>query len=82
MHFTIIHGSANFERRRGSYEDIDTIPAAQVILMTLKEAQRRYADMRGIWSVKCLEGQGRRLVARAETMDPLGQEGSLESGLN
>ena len=50
--------------------------------MTLKEAQRHYADMQGIWSVKCLEGQGRQFVARAETVDPLGQEGSLESGSN
>jgi exocyst complex protein 7 len=46
-------------------------PAAQVILTTLKEAQRGYADMRGNWSVKCLEGQGKRLVARAENVDPL-----------
>ncbi|EDR01299.1 exocyst complex component, exo70 subunit [Laccaria bicolor S238N-H82] len=48
-----------------------THPAAQVILTTLKEAQRGYADMRGNWSVKCLEGQGKRLVARAESVDPL-----------
>ena len=48
-----------------------THPAAQVILTTLKEAQRGYADMRGNWSVKCLEGQGKRLVARAENVDPL-----------
>lgn len=27
--------------------------------------------MRGNWSVKCLEGQGKRLVARAESVDPL-----------
>ena len=27
--------------------------------------------MRGNWSVKCLEGQGKRLVARAEMTDPL-----------
>ena len=27
--------------------------------------------MRGNWSVKCLEGQGKRLVARAENVDPL-----------
>ncbi|PPQ78842.1 hypothetical protein CVT25_010628 [Psilocybe cyanescens] len=46
-------------------------PAAQSILATLKEAQQGYADMRGNWSVKCLEGQGKRLVVRAETVDPL-----------
>ncbi|KAF8970319.1 exocyst complex component, exo70 subunit [Flammula alnicola] len=46
-------------------------PAAASILSTLKEAQKGYADMRGNWSVKCLEGQGKRLVARAETVDPL-----------
>ena len=46
-------------------------PAAPVILSTLKEAQKGYADMRGNWSVKCLEGQGKRLVARAEMIDPL-----------
>jgi len=44
-------------------------PAAQAILSTLKEAQRGYADMRGNWSKKCLEGQGRRLLDRAETVD-------------
>lgn len=46
-------------------------PAASAILSTLKEAQNGYADMRGNWSVKCLEGQGKRLVARAELTDPL-----------
>ncbi|KAF8148207.1 exocyst complex component, exo70 subunit [Crassisporium funariophilum] len=46
-------------------------PAASSILATLKEAQKGYADMRGSWSVKCLEGQGKRLVARADTVDPL-----------
>jgi len=46
-------------------------PAAQSILSTLKEAQKGYADMRGNWSVKCLDGQGKRLVARAESVDPL-----------
>jgi exocyst complex protein 7 len=46
-------------------------PAAPVILSTLKDAQKGYADMRGNWSVKCLEGQGKRLVARAEISDPL-----------
>jgi exocyst complex component 7 len=46
-------------------------PAASAILSTLKEAQKGYADMRGNWSVKCLEGQGKRLVARAETIDAL-----------
>lgn len=46
-------------------------PAASGIFATLKEAQLGYADMRGNWSVKCLEGQGRRLVARADSVDPL-----------
>jgi len=46
-------------------------PAASGILSTLKEAQKGYADMRGNWSVKCLEGQGKRLVAGAETIDSL-----------
>ncbi|KAF8816737.1 exocyst complex component, exo70 subunit [Phlegmacium glaucopus] len=46
-------------------------PAASAILSTLKEAQKGYADMRGNWTVKCLEGQGKRLVARAETTDSL-----------
>jgi exocyst complex protein 7 len=46
-------------------------PAAPAILSTLKEAQNGYADMRGNWSVKCLEGQGKRLLARAETVDSL-----------
>ncbi|KAF9527700.1 exocyst complex component, exo70 subunit [Crepidotus variabilis] len=46
-------------------------PAAQTIFNTLKDAQKGYADMRGNWAVKCLEGQGKRLVARADTVDPL-----------
>ena len=46
-------------------------PAAPAILSTLKEAQKGYADMRGTWSVKCLEGQGKRLVVRAEMIEPL-----------
>jgi len=46
-------------------------PAASTIFSTLKEAQIGYADMRGNWSTKCLEGQGKRLVARAESVDPL-----------
>ncbi|EDR10217.1 uncharacterized protein LACBIDRAFT_325913 [Laccaria bicolor S238N-H82] len=48
-----------------------THPAAQLILTTLREAQRGYADMPGNWSVKCLEGRGKRLVARVETVNPL-----------
>jgi exocyst complex component 7 len=46
-------------------------PAAPVILSTLKEAQKGYADMRGNWSVKCLEVQGKRLIIRAEVIEPL-----------
>ena len=45
--------------------------AAPVILSILKEPLKGYGDMRGNWSVKCLEGQGKRLVARAETLEPL-----------
>jgi len=44
-------------------------PAAPAILSTLKEAQRGYADMRGSWSKKCLEVQGKRVIDRAETLD-------------
>ncbi|KAJ3566509.1 hypothetical protein NP233_g6959 [Leucocoprinus birnbaumii] len=46
-------------------------PAAPVIFTTLQEAQRGYADMRGNWSVKCLEGQGKRLITRADTIDAI-----------
>jgi exocyst complex protein 7 len=46
-------------------------PAASDIFAIFKEAQLGYADMRGNWSVKCLEGQGKSMVARAESVDPL-----------
>ncbi|SJL17663.1 uncharacterized protein ARMOST_21220 [Armillaria ostoyae] len=46
-------------------------PASPAILSTLKEAQRGYADMRGAWCRKCLEGQGRRVLDRADTIDPI-----------
>ncbi|KAG2003723.1 hypothetical protein CC2G_004306 [Coprinopsis cinerea AmutBmut pab1-1] len=46
-------------------------PAAPTIAKTLMEAQRGYADMRGNWAVKCLDGQGKRLVVRANEVDPL-----------
>ncbi|KAF9443168.1 exocyst complex component, exo70 subunit [Macrolepiota fuliginosa MF-IS2] len=46
-------------------------PAAPAIMATLKDAQKGYADMRGNWSVKCLEGQGKRLVTRADTVDAI-----------
>ncbi|KAF5380112.1 hypothetical protein D9615_006243 [Tricholomella constricta] len=46
-------------------------PAAQTILTTLKDAQRGYADMRGVWTQKCLEAQGKRVVDRADTIDPI-----------
>ncbi|KIJ96199.1 hypothetical protein K443DRAFT_294201 [Laccaria amethystina LaAM-08-1] len=46
-----------------------THPPAQVILKSF--TQRGYADMPGNWNVKCLKGQGKRLVAYAETFDPL-----------
>jgi exocyst complex component 7 len=44
-------------------------PAAPEILSTLKDAQRGYADMRGVWTRKCLETQGKRVVDRADTID-------------
>ncbi|KAF9242082.1 Cullin repeat-like-containing domain protein [Melanogaster broomeanus] len=44
-------------------------PASQIILSTLKEAQRGYADMRGTWNRKSLETHAKRVVDRAETLD-------------
>jgi exocyst complex protein 7 len=44
-------------------------PAAPEILITLKDAQKGYADMRGVWAKKCLEMQGKRVVDRADTID-------------
>lgn len=44
-------------------------PAAPVIQNALQDAQRGYADMRGSWAVKCLEGQGKRVIDRADTVD-------------
>ncbi|KAJ8517884.1 hypothetical protein ONZ45_g4972 [Pleurotus djamor] len=51
-------------------------PASQSILSTLKDAQRGYADMRGNWSRKCLETQAKRVLDRADSLDPIqaGQE--------
>jgi exocyst complex component 7 len=51
-------------------------PAAPEIYTTLKDAQRGYADMRGVWTRKCLEAQGKRVVDRADTIDGVtaGQE--------
>ncbi|KAJ7810302.1 hypothetical protein B0H14DRAFT_3480770 [Mycena olivaceomarginata] len=46
-------------------------PAAPAILSTLKATQKGYADMRGIWSRKCLEAQGKRFIDRAETVDSI-----------
>jgi exocyst complex protein 7 len=40
-------------------------------MSTLKEAQKGYADMRGTWSRKCLETQGKRVLDRAETVDTI-----------
>lgn len=37
--------------------------------MTLKEAQRGYADMRGSWNQKGLETYGQRVIDRAETIE-------------
>ncbi|KAJ7851811.1 Cullin repeat-like-containing domain protein [Mycena olivaceomarginata] len=46
-------------------------PAAPAILSTLKAAQKGYADMRGTWSRKCLEAQGKRVIDRADTVDSI-----------
>lgn len=46
-------------------------PAAAYILTTFKEAQKGFADMRGNWCVKCLEISGKRVLDRAETIDPV-----------
>jgi len=46
-------------------------PAAPAIMSTLKEAQRGYADMRGTWSRKCLETQGKRVLDRSDTVDTI-----------
>ncbi|KAF5356560.1 hypothetical protein D9758_008232 [Tetrapyrgos nigripes] len=46
-------------------------PAAPAIFSTLKEAQRGYADMRGTWSRRFLEGQGKRILDRADNVDPI-----------
>ncbi|KAF8653415.1 hypothetical protein AX16_003958 [Volvariella volvacea WC 439] len=46
-------------------------PAAPAIFSTLKEATKGYADMRGNWSKKCLEGQGKRVLDRADNIDPI-----------
>jgi hypothetical protein len=46
-------------------------PAAPGILETLKDAQRGYADMRGVWSLKCLESQGKHVIGRADTIDTI-----------
>lgn len=46
-------------------------PAAAAILTTLKDAQRGYADMRGTWGKKCLEAHGKRVVDRADTIEPI-----------
>lgn len=39
-----------------------THPAAPGIRTALTEAQKGYADMRGAWSKKCLEGQAKKVV--------------------
>ncbi|KAJ7302657.1 hypothetical protein DFH08DRAFT_945555 [Mycena albidolilacea] len=46
-------------------------PAAPAILSIFKAAQKGYADMRGIWSRKCLETQGKRSIDRADTVDSI-----------
>ncbi|KAF7297371.1 hypothetical protein MIND_00970600 [Mycena indigotica] len=44
-------------------------PAAPAIMSTLKDTQKGYAEMRGVWAKKCLEAQGKRVVDRADTID-------------
>ncbi|KAJ6554308.1 exocyst complex component, exo70 subunit [Mycena capillaripes] len=46
-------------------------PAAPAIMSTLKDAQKGYADMRGTWSRKCLDAQGKRVIDRADTVDSI-----------
>ncbi|KAL0957917.1 hypothetical protein HGRIS_000098 [Hohenbuehelia grisea] len=46
-------------------------PAATAIMSTLRDSQRGYADMRGNWSKKCLDTQGKRVLDRASTLDPI-----------
>lgn len=46
-------------------------PAAGAILKTFGDAQKGFADMRGNWGVKCLDSMGKRLVVRANEVDPL-----------
>ncbi|KAJ7184391.1 Cullin repeat-like-containing domain protein [Mycena filopes] len=46
-------------------------PAAPAIMSTLKDAQKGYADMRGTWSRKCLEAQGKRVIDRADSVDTI-----------
>ncbi|PPQ65719.1 hypothetical protein CVT26_000336 [Gymnopilus dilepis] len=46
-------------------------PASKAIEATLRETQLGYADMRGSWCARCLEAPGKRLVARADTVDAL-----------
>lgn len=53
-------------------------PAAPAIQVTLMEAQKGYADMRGQWCRKSLENQSRRTMERVETME--GVEGGREFG--
>ncbi|KAM6492030.1 exocyst complex component, exo70 subunit [Amanita muscaria] len=43
-----------------------THPAAPGIKAALTEAQKGYADMRGAWSKKCLEGQAKKVVDEAD----------------
>ncbi|PFH46755.1 hypothetical protein AMATHDRAFT_69109 [Amanita thiersii Skay4041] len=52
-------------------------PAAAGIYEALGEAQKGYADMRGSWSKKCLEGQAKRVVDRCVNA---GSGGSGDSG--
>ena len=44
-------------------------PASGAILSTLKDSQRGYANMRGTWSRKVLEGRTSRLLERVDTLD-------------
>jgi len=46
-------------------------PAVSAILSTLSEAQKWYADMRGNWSVKYLEGPKLAMIMMPENIKPL-----------
>jgi exocyst complex protein 7 len=48
-----------------------THPAAQSILSALKDVQRAYAETRGAWASKVLDGGAKRVIERADIDDGL-----------